>query len=285
MSGEDARDLQQGRRNTRANIGDPRTHTGCGGRPHVGPGDVVDRNEIPRLLPVAEDRHAFAVAIPPVEDRDHPAVRRRRILPRTEHVEIALATHRKTKRRAVPEQDRLRGQLRTAVGRNRALRRFLMNRPLRGVAVDRGRRGKHHPRHRVTTRDFSDLLRSGDIEPVVQIGVLHAVLHAHEGCQMNDRARLHFPCQRVQRARAGHIEFVKGECRVGPRVGEIGPAPRAEIIHADHFVAFRQKAIHGVATDETRRTRYDNTGHSSDTLATRPFCQQVTVKADTMGAK
>ena len=49
--------------------------------------DIVDVDEVARLLPVAVDQGWAAFGERGVEVRDHTGIRRTRILPRTEHVE------------------------------------------------------------------------------------------------------------------------------------------------------------------------------------------------------
>lgn len=85
-------DVEQRGRPSRANIGhtgrDPRGRRG----EDVGAGYVVNGDEVARLLAVAVDCDAFAVAVAAVEDRNHAGVGRRGVLARAKNVKSSAGS-------------------------------------------------------------------------------------------------------------------------------------------------------------------------------------------------
>ena len=168
----------------------------------VGARDIVHRDEVPRLVAVAENRHRFAFTETPFENRNHARVRRRRILARAEDVEITLAAHRETESRAVTEQQRFAGEFGRAVRTDRILFRRLADR------ADRRCRRRLQPTKRRRCADavhpcgFGHVMSRVHVQPIIQLGIADALLHADERGEMDDRRRaLRRPTMRSQASR------------------------------------------------------------------------------------
>ncbi len=147
--------------------------------------DVGDVGEVARLLAVAEDDRPSALDRKPHEARHHAAVLRRRVLTRTEHVEVPQRHGLEPIDGGESARVLLGGQLGHGVGGDR-LRHQVFTFGHGGVgAVDRRRRSQHNAPDGVVARRQKHVQRARDVGLVRGERILHGAWHRGQRCEVD----------------------------------------------------------------------------------------------------
>src|SRR5438445_2730399 len=127
---------------------DPRRLTSLQIRRHY----VLDEGKIARLFPVTKNQRLAAIAHGRYKPREHPGVRRARVLTRSKHVEIPQSYEIQAISAVKDAAIQLANQLGNAIRRNGRGRHALMLWQSGRVTINGRRTGKHHAAHTCIAR-------------------------------------------------------------------------------------------------------------------------------------
>ena len=190
------------------------------------------------------------------EERDHAGVRRARVLPGPEHVEVSRRHGRK------PVQVRehlailLAHQFLQRVRRQRPRGHVLVLGQRRRVPVRGGRAGVDQPFHTGRARGDQDVQRRGDVGAVRGRGVVHGPRHGG-----NCRLMEHVVHARRSLCRHVCVRQIPFDELSGLDAGEVGAFARDQAVDDADAVPAAQELFRQVGADEAGATGYQVRSH------------------------
>ena len=226
--------------------------------PHPRLHDVVDEDEVPRLLPVAVDRDRLVAQDVPDEDREDALVRVADALPRPVHVEHAQRRHGDIDVRPGPGHVHvaLGRVLRDAVVGDRYARDILGRRNELGLAVGRHRARVDETRHAGLDASAQHVHGSDDVRPQVHLGLGEREPDARLPGDVEHGVEVRAREELVDDDSIGHIPVDEGRGRRNALADAGG-----QVVEDGDVESLAEQAIGQVRADEPGAAGHEHMSH------------------------